>query len=79
MLNARTEAHDEVEAAAEQRCAAALALERAEADKQARSLTSMQGAWLHRLGPLCRERVCNRLKKDGCACHACVAAWHMWH
>ena len=38
MLLARTEALDEVEAAAEQRFAAALALERAELVKQARSL-----------------------------------------
>jgi len=38
---ARTEARAEAEAAAEQRVAAALALERAELDKQARSLLCM--------------------------------------
>jgi len=60
VLQARTEALDEVEAAAEQRCAAALARERAEADKQACSLPCTRGAWA-RLGPLCRECVCDRL------------------
>ncbi len=61
MLQARTEALDEVEAAAEQRHAARLAHERAEANKQARSLPCTRGAWLHRLGPLCWERVCSRV------------------
>ena len=49
MLLARTEALDEVEAAAEQRFAAALARERAELAKQARSLSRMRGGWLQRL------------------------------
>jgi len=47
-----------VEAAAEQRCTAALAREHAEADKQARSLSCTRGAWLHRLSPLYGERAC---------------------
>ena len=44
MLLARTEAHNEVEAAAEQRLAAALASERAELAHQARSLLDMRGS-----------------------------------
>jgi len=48
VLLARTEALDEVEAAAEQRFAAALARERAELAKQARSLSWMRGSWLQR-------------------------------
>ncbi len=43
MDQARTEARAEAEAAAEQRVAAALALERAELDKQARSWLCMCG------------------------------------
>jgi len=54
-LQARTEALDEVEAAAEQRCAAALARERAEADKQARSMLRTGGVRLHRLSLLHRK------------------------
>jgi len=42
---ARTEARAEAEAAAEQRIAAALALERAELVKQARGLLCTCGAW----------------------------------
>ncbi len=48
MLLARTEALDEVEAAAEQRFAAALARERADLAKQARSLSCMRSSWLQR-------------------------------
>ena len=44
MLQARAEARNEVEAAAKQRYAAALAREGAEADKQARSLSCTRGA-----------------------------------
>ncbi len=61
MLQARTEALNEVEAAAEQRYAAAMARERAEADKQARSLLCTRGVWLHRLSSLYWERVCDRV------------------
>ncbi len=43
MHQSRIEAHAEAEAAAEQRVAAALALERAELDKQARSWLCMCG------------------------------------
>jgi hypothetical protein len=55
---ARTEALDEVEAAAEQRFAAALARERAELDMQVRGLSCMRGAVLHRLSALNGETVC---------------------
>jgi hypothetical protein len=48
VLQARAEARAAMEAAAEQRLAAALARERARADKQARSLLCMHGPWLHR-------------------------------
>ncbi len=49
MLQAHAEARAAMEAAAEQRLAAALARERAQADKQARSLLCTHGPWLHRL------------------------------
>ena len=45
MFLARTEALDKVEAAAEQRFAAALALERAELVQQARGLLCTRGTW----------------------------------
>jgi len=51
---ARTEARAEAEAAAEQRIAAALALERAELVKQARGLSCTCGAWPCPY-PLCRD------------------------
>jgi hypothetical protein len=53
---ARNEARAEV-GAAEQRFTAALAHERAEFAKQARSLLCMRGRWLHRLS-LVLQRVC---------------------
>ncbi len=80
MDQARAKARDEAEAAADQRVAAALALERAELVKQARSLLCMCGnrhvrstavacsALLHCL--------CNR-SASGAAAHTMrVAAWH---
>jgi len=48
VLQAHAEARAAMEAAAEQRLAAALARERAQADKQARSLLCTHGPWLHR-------------------------------
>jgi hypothetical protein len=72
VLLARTEALDEVEAAAEQRFAAALARERAELDKQARSQSCTRGAWLHRLSPLYGYRVCMNVSET--AVHA-TRAW----
>ncbi len=72
MLLARTEALDEVEAAAEQRCAAALALERAELDKQARSQSCTRGTWLHRLSPLYEDHMCMNVSET--AVHA-MRAW----
>ncbi len=47
-----------MEAAAEQRFAAALARERAELDMQVRGLSCMRGAVLHRLSALNGETVC---------------------
>jgi len=60
VLLARTEALDDVEAAAEQRFAAALAHERAELAKQARSLSWMRGSWLQRL---------SQVQQSMCATH----------
>jgi len=65
VLLARIEALDEMEAAAEQRFTTALARERAELAKQARSLLCTRGSWLQRPSLVRRgmyaESVCNRL------------------
>ncbi len=67
MLLVRTEALDEV-GAAEQRFAAALAHERAELAKQARSLLCTRGAWLD-CPSLVSQRVCaTDCERDCCAC-----------
>jgi len=67
-LLARTEALDEVEAAAEQRFAAALARERAQLAKQARCLLCMFSIWLQRASLCCRQ--CMRQTVSETAGHA---------
>ncbi len=76
MLLARTEALDEVEAAAEQRFAAALARERAELAKQARSLSGMCGSWLHRPSLVRESLHATDCEQDGCTCSACGSMGH---
>jgi hypothetical protein len=81
VLLARTEALDEVEAAAEQRFAAALARERAGLAKQARGLLCMLSTWrcstwLQRPSLFCGQ--CMRRTVSETAVHALhVAAWGM--
>ncbi len=76
MLLARTEALDEVEAAAEQRFAAALARERADLAKQARSLLCMRGRLLPRPSLFCRQ--CMRQTVSETGVHALrLATWGM--
>ena len=71
VLLARTEALDEVEAAAEQRFAAALAHERAELAKQARSLLCMHGRLLQRPSLVLQSKYATDRERDGCANSAC--------
>jgi len=76
VLLARTEALDEVEAAAEQRFAAALALERAELAKQARCLLCTRGSCCNARAWLCRASMPQTVSET--AAHALhVAAWGM--
>ncbi len=71
MHQARTEARAEAEAAAEQQFATALALERAELVKQARSLSCTCGTWpFTGLARLCR---------DECATDERSLAAHVMH
>ncbi len=70
VLLARTEALDEVEAAAEQRFAAALARERGELDKQARSLRCMCSSWLQRPSLVLQSMYAKDRERDGCTCSA---------
>jgi len=76
VLLARTEALDEVEAAVEQRFAAALARERAELAKQARSLLCTRGSWLQRPSLVPQSLYATDRGRDGCACSACGGMGH---
>jgi len=73
---ARTEARAEAEAAAEQRIAAALALERTELDKQARSWLCMCRSRLHRLSQVLQQMCTTDCERDGCICFACGSMGH---
>jgi len=76
VLLARTEALDEVEAAAEQRFAAALAHDRADLAKQARSLLCTRGTCCNARAWFCRARMPQTVSET--AAHALrVAAWGM--
>ncbi len=70
MLLARIEAHDEVEAA-EQRFTAALAHDRAQLAKQARSLLSTHGRWLQGPSLVLLILYATDHERDGCTCSAC--------
>ncbi len=64
------------EAAAEQRIAAALALERAELVKQARSFLCMCSNRLHRLSLVLQQMCAADCERDGCICSACGSMGH---
>ena len=70
MFLARTEALDKVEAAAEQRFAAALARERAQLAKQARGLSCMRGRLLQRPSLVLQRLNATDHERDGCTCSA---------
>jgi hypothetical protein len=76
VLLARTEALEEVEAAAEQRFAEALAHERAELGKQARSLLCMFSIWLQRPSLVPQRLYATDCERDGCTCSACGSMGH---
>ena len=82
MLLARTEAHDEVEAA-EQRSAAALALERAELSKQVQLTLNVRECSTARAPPLRCDWFTRNVDsaagaRDGCTRRADAAAWSTW-
>ncbi len=64
------------EAAAEQRIAAALALERAELVKQARSFLCMCSDRLHCLSLVLQQMCAADCERDGCICSACGSMGH---
>ncbi len=65
-----------VEAAAEQRIAAALALQRAGLDKQARSLLCMCGDGLQCLSLVLQQTCVTDRERDGCTRSACGSMGH---
>ncbi len=76
MLLARTEALDEVEAAAEQRFAAALARERADVAKQARCLQCTRSSCCNARAWFCRASMRQTMSEP--AAHALrVAVWSL--